>query len=357
MSSVSEKTSTIDDESLAMLLDEVSSMAASGRALDVGLVDLEDAAMGKFGRAARQVRAGLSRGEPAANVIAALSPKYQAPIRVAMQIMTNTGSTEPIDEAVRFIRDVNEHRQQTFLAALNPLINVIVAATVLFFVMPWILVSISEAELIKPAFAPSVREIQHTFANNFMLATFAAIVVISLFATLLYWMLTRSLLKIDTIRDHATFCRWLAMQVMCVNQVDVTADARKTPTTNTEVGQVIESAATVVGTQFAESWATAITNMRGGANSSDSITIPDRTPAAVAECVIDLVAGRRDGASIALDLRQLSERYRYQSHRQRAWWINGLPRWIAGVVMITIIVLMLQTMIAPLLDVVGEVVR
>ncbi len=356
MSSVSEKTSTIDDQSLAMLLDEVSSMAASGRSLDLGLVDLDDASMGKFGRAARQVRTGLSRGESVANVIAALSPKYQAPIRVAMQVTTDTGSTEPIDEAVRLIRDANEHRQQIFLATINPLINVVIAATTLFFVIPWILVSISEAKLIKPAFAPSVREIHQTFANNFMLAAVAAVVVISIFAVSLYWMLTRSLQGIDINRDHATFCRWLAMQVTWVNQVDGGTDTRRMPTTNSEVGRVIESAATVVGTPFAASWANAIENVRGGAYSSDSIAIPQRTPDAIAECVIDLVAGRRDVASIALDLRQLSERYRYQSHRQRAWWINGLPRWIAGVVMIAIIVLMLKTMIAPLLDIVSEVV-
>lgn len=350
MSDAIQTTRRIDDESLAMLLDEVSAMAATGRALDLGLVDIEDAALGKFGKAARQVRSGIARGEQACDVIAALSPRYREPIRVAMHVMAETGSTEPIDEAVRLIRDANEHRQQMWLAAINPMINVVIAATVLFFVMPMLLVSIAQAELIKPAFAPSVREIQQTFASNFMLAAGACVIVIGLFAGLLYWMLTRSVRGINTARDHATFCRWLAMQVTC-------SVATQRVAGELTIDKIMDSAATVVGVPFREAWSQSIENVRAGACTSDAIAMPPQTPEPIGDCVVDLVSGRRDGESVAVDLRQLSEQYQQQSLRHRAWWINVLPRWIAGAVMLAIIVVMLKTMAAPLFDVIGKELR
>ena len=96
MMSTNAPASTLDDESLAMLLDEVSAMAAAGRPLVSGLADLDDTSMGKLGRAANAVRTSIAQGNSAAESIAALSNSYKAPLRVAMEVMAATGSTEPI---------------------------------------------------------------------------------------------------------------------------------------------------------------------------------------------------------------------------------------------------------------------
>ena len=176
----------VDDESLAMLMEEVSAMAESGRPLIAGLAEIDDVSMGKLGRAAHSVLASLAQGNSAAESVAALSTRYKAPIRVAMEVMAATGSTEPIYDTVRLIREANERRHQIRFAAINPMLNVIVAVLIGFFVMPWILVCLSEAEMIKTAFSPTVSEIVQTFAQDFFLAATATTAVVGLFAALLY---------------------------------------------------------------------------------------------------------------------------------------------------------------------------
>lgn len=116
MNSVNTTTPTIDDESLAMLLDEVCAVTSTGRSLSLGLADLDRAAMGKIGRAARTVRGRMEQGQSASVAIASLSHTYHAPIRGAMQVMARTGSTQPLRETVRLIRESNERRQQMGLA-------------------------------------------------------------------------------------------------------------------------------------------------------------------------------------------------------------------------------------------------
>ncbi len=342
---------TLDDESLAMLLDEVSAMAACGRPLVPGLADLDDRSIGKLGRAANAVRASLAQGRSATESIAALSRTYKAPVRLAMEVMADTGSTDPIDETVRLIREANEDRHQLRFASINPMLNVIVAATILFFVMPWILVSLSEAELIKTSLSPSITEICQTFAQDFFLAAMVTISVIGLFAWVLYRGLSRSSSGVDRFRDHATFCRWIAIQVRSSNPADSQGDDRR------ELGRVIGASAEVVGPAFAESWAGVIRNLRGGATSLASLAMPTTTPDPVERCIAELVSGSRDSKLIAYDLRRLSDLYTQKSRRRRTWWTEILPRWVAWSLMIAIIVILLQAIVTPLLDVVSEVLR
>ena len=340
----------LDDDSLVMLLNEVSAMAASGRPLISGLADLDDASMGKIGRAARAVRSKIDRGQSASESIASLSHTYQAPLRVAMEVMARTGTTVPIDEAGRLIRQANESRRRIRFASINPVLNSIVSAAVLFFVMPWILVSLSESQLIRPAFAPSVTEIFQAFAQDFLLAAIATLVVVALFSLVLYWGFSRSISGGSVYRDHATFCRWLAIQVSPPDRPAATNAG------DLELGWLIRSAAEVVGPAFAASWAGAIEKIRGGTTSEASLTIPAGTPDPVGRCVADLVSGNRPAESIALDLQRLSDLYTQKSHRNQTWWTEMLPRLVTWVLMIGMMVVLLQAIVKPLLDVVGEVV-
>lgn len=349
MTSTKARATTLDDDSLAMLLDEVSAMAATGRPLASGLAGLDDSSMGKLRRATEAIRESIQRGESAAESIAALSGNFKAPIRVAMEVMTVTGSTEPIQEAVRLIRNSNEHRHEIRLASINPMLNVIVAATILFFVMPYILVSLSNAELIKTAYSPSIIEISRTFTQNVFLAAIATLAVIGLFAGVLYWGIPRSLCDVDNFRDHATFCRWLAIQLR------TPSPSRSQTDGGLELGRVIEASAEVVGPAFAESWSSVIGNIRGGSKSVTSLAMPTETPDPVCGCIVDLVSGTRDSESISFDLRRLSELYTQKSLHYQAWWTTLFPRWVSWTVMVTIMVILLRAILMPLWEIVGEV--
>ncbi len=342
-------TANLDDESLAMLIDEVSAMAESGRPLIAGLADLDDKSMGKLGRAANSVRASLAQGNSAAASLSALSQKYKAPIRVAMEVMATTGSTEPIHEAVRLIRDANEQRQQVRLAAINPILNVIFAAAIAFFVLPWILVSISEAELIKEEFSPTIVEICQTFAKDFVLAGAVTLAVVGLFAGLFYWAFLNASRGHNRFRDQSTFCRWLAIQVSPSKPSDSSG--------NTDLGSVMETPAEVVGPTFAKSWESVIQNVRGVSQSVGSLAMPADTPEPVGQCIFDLVSGQRESASVAFDLRRLSDLYAQKSHRRQALWTELLPRSVMWLLMIVLLIVMIRAILAPLLDVVGGVAR
>lgn len=335
----------LDDDTVADLLDEISAMAAANRSFVSGLVDLEDAALGKIAKAARAVRYQIENGEPASEAIASLSPKYQLPIRAAIEVMATTGSTEPIDETIRLIRDANEHRQQIILNSINPLLSVTVAATVVFFVLPWILVSISKAELIKTPFSTTVTQISETLVENFMLAAAATITVIGVFAAGLVWSMKRSISGADFLRDHSTFCRWLAMQIGTTGHRRPVAAAP---------GRIIAMAAEVVGPRFAVSWSETIKRLQGGTQTPASMAVPPATPEPLTQCLGDWISGGRDPDSIATDMRQLSDQYRHAISHQRTFWVHVIPRCVTWFVMIMIIGLLIRAILIPMFRTVIE---
>ncbi|WDQ16361.1 type II secretion system F family protein [Rhodopirellula sp. P2] len=334
----------LNDESLAMLLEEVSAMAASGRSLVSGLAGLNDVALGRLGRAVHFVQTRMEQGQSPSVAMASLSSPYQTPIRIAMQIMAETGSTEPIHETVRLIRQREDQRRQVWLSAINPLLNMLVAAVVAFFVLPWILVAISESEPIPSPFAPSVTEICQAFAQNFTFAAVVVICILACFAIWIHWGIRRSIGRAQPSRHLATFCRWLAIQI-------------EIPAANIDTARAIESAAEVAVSNSPGAWKNVATQVRAGATSEHSLEIPPEAPAPIKECVVDLVAGKRDPESIAHDLRKLSELHEQNANQQQSWWLQNVPHWIAWILMIAVIIVLLQTAISPLLHAIGEVPR
>ncbi len=343
MSSLNTTTTAIDDDSLAMLLDEVTAMAASGRSLTAGLSDIDHSAMGKIGRAARTVRTRMEQGQSASTAIASLSLTYQAPIRGAMQVMARTGSTLPLRETVRMIRDATERRRRLSLATINPILNVVVAATVAFFVIPFILVSLSEAELIKTAFSPTIIEICQTFLRDFLFTAAMVLLIIAGFSLMLHWWQRRAARYQDVAANEAIFCRWLGMQIGDLGYSHVDA------------GQAVRTAAEVIGPRFAAAWSPAVSNIRDGGQTAEALSMPEFSSTEVRQCVVDLVAARRRRDSIAKDLQRLSELYADQSRRRQAWWGETIPKWIAAIVMISVIVILVQAIVLPLFDVIDEV--
>ncbi|MEO9593368.1 type II secretion system F family protein [Rhodopirellula bahusiensis] len=332
----------LNDESLALLLEEVSAMANSGRSLVSGLAGLNDAALGRLGRAAEFVRVRVKQGQSPSVAMASLSLPYQTPIRIAMQIMAETGSTQPIHETVRLIRQREDQRRRVWLAAINPLLNMLVASVVVFFVLPWILVSISESEPVTSPFAPSIAEICEAFAMNYALAAVVVIGVLACFAVWMHWGIRRSIQRAQPSRVLATFCRWLAIQI-------------EIPSANIDTARAIECAAEVAASGAPGGWKTVASNVRGGATSEHSLEIPEETPTPIKECVVDLVGGKRDPESIAHDLRGLSELHEQKANQQQSWWLQNVPHWIAWILMIAIIIVLLQAAISPLLDAIGGI--
>lgn len=339
---------TVNSDTLAMLLDEVSAMVRAGRPLVAGFADLDGNSLGKLGQAAKVIRAKLEQGMSAADSVAVLSLTYQVPIRVAMEAMAKTGSAEPIQETVRMIRQTNADRRQMRFAFLSPLLNVIVGAAVLFFVMPWILVSLSEAELIKSAFAPSIMEMCQTFASDFAIASLATVVVVGLFSALLFYVASRTTIRNDLQYKHAVFCRWIALQINPQDRGQLLAVG------DVELGQVISSSAQVAGPEFAKPWETVAVNIQSGVQSESAMEFPESTPEPVVRCVLDLVTGKRDGAAVGLDLRRLDDLYRRQASSSRTWWTRVWPIGLSWLLMVAFIFILLQSIIAPLWDVVKE---
>ncbi|CAD71399.1 MAG TPA: type II secretion protein F [Rhodopirellula baltica] len=337
----STKSFQLNDESLAMLLEEVSAMAASGRSLVSGLAGLNDVALGRLGRAAEFVRARVKHGQSPSVAMASLSLPYQTPIRIAMQIMAETGSTAAIHETARLIRQREDQRRQVWLAAINPILNMLVAAVVAFFVLPWILISIAESQHIASPFAPSVEQIAQTFVQHYLFAALIVIVILACFAAWMNWGIRRSIRHAQPSRHLATFCRWLAIQI-------------EIPNANIDTARAIDSAAEVAVSDTPALWRTVATNVRAGATSEQLLDFPPDTPAPVKECVVDLVTGKRDADLIAHDLRKLSELHDERANRQQSWWLQNVPHWIAWIVMIAIIIVLLRTAISPLLNAIGE---
>ena len=339
----------LSDEAIEMLLGEVSAMASARRSLVAGLSAIQDPSLGNLGRAAETVREKIVRGQSPAEAIAALSPKYEAPIRVAMERMAKTGSTEPIHEAIRLIRENNEYRRRARIAAINPILNVLVSATIAFMVLPWILIALAEAELIKTADSPTSRQIVESFAKDFLLAAVSTVVVVIVFSVAIYWATTRWLGSADRFRHHATFCRWLSILIRPSESSDGGLE------TNLETGRIVEASAEVAGGSFAGAWQPVAKNIRAGASSAKALAFPTDTPAMVGQCVSDLVSGDRDRREIASDLRRLSELYWQKTRRRRGWWVQMFPRCVSWLLMIAIMAVLIQTIISPLLDVFGEV--
>lgn len=339
----------LDDESMAMLLDEVASMAATGRPLISGLADLDDVSMGKLGRAAKAVRANLSAGRDVSDSIASLSKSHRGPIAVAMETMARTQSTQPIHGVIRLIRESSEHRRQIRLAAINPLLNLIIASTVLYFVVPGLMVALAEAEPIKSAFAPTALQISEAFTKRFWLAVTCAAASIGLGWWLMHWGQNRSRTRLDLFNDHATFSRWLAMQLK------LAADGNDGSAM--DLGRLIKSSAEVASDEFAQGWNVVVENISGGAQSMEALAMPTQTPKPVQQCVVDLVGGHRDGKSIAFDLERLSELYTQIVRFRKTWWIELLPRIITWVLMIIILLILLRTILQPLFNLLAEVVR
>ncbi|WP_436717837.1 type II secretion system F family protein [Roseiconus lacunae] len=340
----------LDDESFAMLLDEVSAMAAAGRSVIGGLAELDDRSLGKLGRAAQLVRARLIQGAPMADAIASLSGSYQTPVRLAIETMSRTGSTEPVRETVRLIREANEDRRRFRLAAINPTINVILAALVAFFVLPLILITTAELEPIKSRLSPTGLEIGRLFARNFALSAVATLAAVGVLTGLLYWAFRRINHAQKEYQNDATFCRWLALQIDPPH-TDANQHQQAAMTEPSGLAQAIETSATVIGEGYAQQWQPTAKAVAAGAVTEPSLAIPKDAPDLLRQCVVELATGQRSPTAIGIDLRRVAEFYAQKARRYRSWWVDFVLRAISIVLMLGVIFILIRSIWLPLSEV------
>ncbi|MCC9600903.1 type II secretion system F family protein [Stieleria sp. JC731] len=345
----------LDDESFAMLLEEVTAMAGSGRPLVHAMADLEDRSLGRLGRAATSIRQKLEQGRSVAESISGLSNTYKIPVKTAFETMLRTGSVEPVRETVRLIHETNEDRRQARLAAINPIINAIVAAIVAFVVLPSIAISLSEGQLIQTRTAPRAEEILRSIATNYAI-TLA--IVLSLFAVIIaltIWIYVRLNRERVFYQQHATFVRWIAIQI-CPGIISQPSKHVLLPG-EASIARIVEAASTVIDRSFADRWSLVSKAIDAGASSNEMFSFPYGTPDPIRECIADLALGRRNHRAVAIDLRQLADLYTQQAKQHRRWWFDVVIRSLSILVMLGIALVMLQAIIMPIAELLKEVTR
>lgn len=336
-------------ESLASLLDEVSAMSRARRSLVAGLASLDDSALGKLGRAAAEVRARIDQGQPPPEAIASLSPKFGAVIRVAMETMSATGSTRPVYEAARLIRDEHTAQRQMRLAVINPMLNVVVAAAVLFFVLPWILVSLTEAELIPTPDWPSASQLLKTFATQFAVAAIATVITVAVIGFVFYRWTVHASPKLRRLKQEATFCRWLSVQLRCIS------GATDPLSGGADLGRLIEAAADVAGPDSRRRWQATVEEIQKGSITDASLSFPQTTSEPLRRCVLDLVTGQRQAGAVALDLERLGQLYGHQFESRRQWRVESIPRALSWILLVMMILVLLRGILVPLLETIAEI--
>ena len=138
--------------------------------------------------------------------------------------------------------------------------------------------------------ATSVVLVKTSFESPSVIVT---LVVVGLLALLLHGVLKTATSGIGPLKDHATFCRWLAMQI----SPDQVGDGA-------QMAAVVASAADVVSPSFANDWAPTVDRIRSGAVSKDALSVPEETPDQVAACIQHLVSGSTKPDDVALDIAQ-----------------------------------------------------
>jgi type II secretory pathway component PulF len=340
-SSSSPQVPSLDAPSLAILLEEVSAMTAARRSLLSGLTLFSDMSLGKIGRAAKFVCAKLDQGYGPADSIAPLSTEYGATIRTAFDVVSRTGSNEAIDQIVNTIHEEEQSKRDLRIAIVNPLITVLLAGAILYWVIPQILAVDAAGQRMKDGLERSVPAILDKFESDYWWWIGAVAVGLGLLGGLMYWAIVRLQRRTLELANQASFCRWMAFMVG----------------SSSDLSTSIEAASSVVGPKHAKSWSDSARQVRGGAQSIESLHIPGDVPADVGQCIADLASHQRPADEVAVDLKALSQLYHQRSMSRRRLGIEVVPRLISSVVAVLAILLIVKTAIRPLLDAVEQVAR
>jgi type II secretory pathway component PulF len=331
----------LDPSSLAKLLDEVSAMTAARRSLVSGLTDFGDLSLGKIGRAAKFICSRLNQGCTVADSIVPLSGRYGSTVRTTFDLVSRTGTTKAIDQIVQMIREEEQAKRDLRIAIIQPLISVLVAAAILFWVIPQLLIVDASGQRMKDGLEHPIKPILENYQSEFWWWIIVSVIGFILLGFLVGWAIRRMRHRVVGLKHQATFCRWMALMVG----------------SNTDLATSIEAASSVVGSKGAAAWSVSANQVRGGAQSIESLKIPENVSEKVGQCLADLASHRRGVDEVAKDLDALSELYQHQSMFRQRFRIEIIPKIISMVVAVVTISVVVKTAIKPLLDAVEQVAR
>lgn len=333
------------DEALMLLLSEVANLVASKKSLSNGLKLFEDVSLGDLGTAAKSIRLNLEQGKNLAESFDGISGKYHTAIRSTLQVVIETRSSEPLYLLVDSIRQSMEERKQTRLAAISPLFNAIIAAVILFSILPFVIQSTSDANLL--SFDGVVRSVSKGLTENPLIAAACGLCFVIGLTLMVVGVVNGINSKARYYRDYAVFSRWIATQLQpSIALSDFAEDRPKQG--EPDLPTIITLSADVAG--ISEPWRDVPENLRQGRLSADVLAFPNDCPDPMSQCLIDLASGSRHPEVVADDLKSLSEIYQSRSNHQGQWSRILAPQIIAWLLIITIMILLFQVILYPLLE-------
>ena len=351
--------SSLSNESLAAILDEVIAMARSGRSIATGFGLLDDPSLGSVGRAAREVRQRILTGEPADTVIASLSPEHSAVIIVAMRQLTKTGSTAPMQEAVTEIRRAHWHRSQARQAAINPVINLFFATTITLLALAhWF--ANGRAPSTPSSYQPShLMGLMQSISHAMWIAPVIGAVVAFGFWMVMTWPSGLGRGRNGRSRDgrigshrstrrEARFCRWLATMIGCDADVPTAVAASSTAADNATSND---------SSSWKRSWQSVADKLQAGHDRTSDLGLPDSVHDDTRQCVIDLANGSRSAEDIREDLRFQAAWLERRSETTWRWWAIWLPIAISATMILAMICVLLFTTLRPLVQEIVELQR
>lgn len=328
----SNKSSKLGEEALAVLLDEVAAMAASGRSIGFGLTRLEHRALGPLGQAASQIRKRLADGELAEDAISTVSSNYRAPVRSAIRLLHRTGSPDAIIETGRLIRESARERQRERVTFVGSLIHLLLSVTIFFAVLPWMIVSLSETEW-QTGISDGIVDLSRRVCNNMPLTL--AFIAIAVVAILLAWMMVRRLLSHNGLQASAVLCRWLAVQLNASPE-----------SAGDDVSFLVSASAEAAGTSA--DWMPVVEAIQSGATSQQGLRFPATATEPMCKVITQLASGQVRGRAAAADLSKLASLYERQNSIRSHLWTYGLPRLLTFGVMLLLILTLMFVIVRPL---------
>jgi hypothetical protein len=333
------------EEALMLLLSEVANLVASKKPLSTGLKLYEDVSLGDLGNAAKSIRHNLEQGKNLTESFNDIAGQYQTAIRSTLQVVIETRSCEPLYLLVDSIRQSTEERKQTRLAAIAPLFNAIIAAIILFSILPFIIQSTADAGLLP--FDGVVRGVAQSLTKNPRIAGACGLIFVSGLTFVVVFLANRLNFKGRFYRDYAVFSRWIATQLQpTIALSDCAQDSPKQG--QPDLPTIITLSAEVAG--VSEQWSDVPEKLRQGYLSADELAIPTTCPDLLRQCLIDLASGTRHPDAVADDLKSLSEIYQSRSNYQGQWSRIWAPQIIGWALIIIVMIILFQVILYPVLE-------
>lgn len=339
----------LDDDSLAFLIAEVAAMVESQQSLSKAMIHLDDPLLGRLGRAVRSIRSELDQGKSISEAFGVLSGRHDLAVKAALAMMVQMRSSVPLYALVDLIREHTSRRRQLRIAAVEPMINSLIAAVIFLLILPWMVVSLSGIGLISMGEGVGEPGIVNLILGE---AFYAVISIVAVCLALLavvcgFWGKVSRGGLVD--HDYGVFCDWIALQLMTPLSKGQN-HGQLSDASRVDIATGLEQAADIVGLNFSQQWRQVADQIRMGSVSLEDLRIPAGCPAPLKECVRQLVSGNFVPDRVTMDLVSLSRLYRNAAAKKQNRYLKSVPRFLSWFLMILLIMTLLKLILMPLVE-------